>query len=108
MHLINCGEDINGKKSITAKAPIHSSIDYTVKAKDDSMLKTIIKCGADLNIVDANGWTALHHACEKGDIKVIEILISENVIVNAYSNKGYYPIHIAALNNHPSIIRYLY
>lgn len=98
-YLINCGENINGSKSISSVAPIHSSIEYTAKTQDDSILKTIIKCGANLNIVDANGWTPLHHACEKGDLKAIEILIKEDVNVNVFSNKGYYPVHIAAMNN---------
>jgi len=27
--------------------------------------------------------------------------------INTFSNTGYYPIHIAALNNHANVIEYL-
>jgi ankyrin repeat protein len=40
----------------------------TDKAKT---LETIFEQNADINIIDSNGWTALHHAAYLGDIKSV-------------------------------------
>ena len=37
----------------------------------------------------------------------MEILVEYDADINKFSNTGYYPIHIAALNNHEKIIEYL-
>lgn len=34
-----------------------------------------MKCDADINITDSNGWTSLHHACKNGDLAVVEYLL---------------------------------
>ncbi len=37
------------------------AISYTHNSGDEALLKEIIKCGADLDISDSNGWTPLHY-----------------------------------------------
>ena len=71
------------------------------------MLKHVLKCGADVNIMDSNGWTPLHSACQYGDLEIVKILVEDNANINKFSNTGYYPVHIAALNNHDKVIEYL-
>ncbi len=70
-------------------------------------MKTIIKCDADVNLYDSNGWTPLHHACETGDKTIVKILLDNQADLFKFSNKGYYPTHIAALNNHYELIQML-
>ena len=60
-----------------------------------------------MNLYDSNGWTALHHACETGDKTIVKILLENEADLFKFSNKGYFPIHIAALNNHYEIIQIL-
>ena len=60
-----------------------------------------------MNVHDSNGWTPLHHACETGDKNIVKILLDNNVDLFKFSNKGYFPIHIAALNNNYEIIQIL-
>ncbi len=60
------------------------------------MLKYVLKCGADVDIQDSNGWTPLHYACDHGDLEVVKILINDGANLSKFSNTGFYPIHIAA------------
>lgn len=66
--LVNCGHDLNEKKTIFGVAPVHTAVEYFSKEKKDEPLKYVIKCDADLDLCDSNGWTALHHACKNGDL----------------------------------------
>jgi len=49
-------------------------------------LKTIIESKANVDNMDSNGWTALHHAAYNGDLQSAEILLQSRANVNAYSN----------------------
>ncbi len=40
-------------------------------------LKAIIESNANIDNVDSNGWTALHHAAYNGDLRSAEILIQD-------------------------------
>ena len=69
VYLVNCGENIDYKASIQNQAPIHQAV-LSKKATDQKqqMLESIFESKADVNIVDSNGWTALHHAAYHGDL----------------------------------------
>lgn len=108
--LVNCGYDLNEKKTIFGVTPLHTSIENYHKTKDDKALNYVIKCNADIDISDSNGWTGLHHAAKNGDLEVCKELCENRynkANVNKFSNKGYYPIHIAAMFDNYEIIEYL-
>jgi len=42
----------------------------------------------DVNLKDANGYTALHHAAARGDTALIRYLVSKGADVKAVSNRG--------------------
>ncbi len=76
----------------------------------------MIKSGADLNEQDTNGWTILHHSCERGLKEIVEMLIKEkkyfeylnvNKRTNKRTNKSLHALHLAASNNYPDIIKIL-
>lgn len=46
------------------------------------------ECGADVNLRDANGYTALHHAASRGDNELILYLIERGADVTIVSRKG--------------------
>jgi ankyrin repeat protein len=105
-YLVNCGSKIDQKISIFGEAPIHQTIKSDKQEKAET-LTTILDCGADVNLIDSNGWTALHHAAEKGDTNTAQILLAHQANVNAYSNARKTPLHLAAFNNKPEMIQLL-
>jgi len=105
-YLVNCGCKINDKISIFGEAPIHQSIKSS-KQENVDMLNAILDCGANVNLIDSNGWTALHHAAEKGDLKAAEILLDNKANINAFSNARKTPLHLAAFNNKVEMVRLL-
>ena len=87
-YLVNCGEAIDDRQSITGEAPIHKVI-LSNQAQKKVALNTIITdCNANLDTLDSNGWTALHHASYNGDAESVETLLLKGAAVGAYSNLG--------------------
>jgi ankyrin repeat protein len=71
----------------------------------------LILSGADINEQDTNGWTVLHHACEKGMKEILVEIFkiwedgkTKRIAINKMTNKNYHILHLAAMNNHPEII----
>jgi len=86
-YLVNCGEDIDSRSSIVGQAPIHKAVLSTKEDIEKSKtLKSIVKCNADVNIIDSNGWTALHHAAFNGDLNSVNELKASKANINAFSN----------------------
>ena len=84
---MNCGNKIDNRKSIFNEAPIHKAVLSTIVQKKPETLLTIIEqCNGDVNTIDANGWSALHHCAYTGDYQSAETLIDKGANVNAYSN----------------------
>lgn len=73
-HLVNCGNKIDSKLSIFGEAPIHKAVITSTHEKEKA-LKAIIDSKANVDNMDSNGWTALHHAAYNGDFESAQILI---------------------------------
>ena len=65
-------------------------------------LTLLIKFGADVDLQDKNGKTALHHAVYGSDVscEILSCLIGSGADVNAGTNNGVTPLIIAAENGH--------
>ena len=80
-------------------------MEYFNKTKNDCLLKEIIKYQADIDILDVNGWTPLHKACEyENSGELVRFLLRNNANMFKFSNKKNFPIHIAALNDNVEAI----
>ena len=53
------------------------------------------ECGADVNLRDANGYTALHHAASRGDNALIRYLVANGADVKVVSRKGQTTVDMA-------------
>lgn len=85
--LVNCGNNIDKRLSIFGEAPIHKAVLSGEKHEKLKTLTSILEqCHANVNNMDANGWTPLHHASYIGDLEVASILIENSANVNAFSN----------------------
>lgn len=85
-YLVNCGSKIDKKLSIFGEAPIHKAVLSTEENKAEALDAIVSQCHANVNNIDSNGWTALHHAAYIGDAESAETLIQHNARVDAFSN----------------------
>lgn len=104
--LVDEGDNINERASILGEGPIHKAVLSRLKNKVDA-LRAILKHDPDVDLIDNNGWTALHHAAYNGDLESATELCNSGANVNAYSNSFKTPLHFAALNNHAEVINML-
>ncbi|CAI2359509.1 unnamed protein product [Moneuplotes crassus] len=100
------GDNINERNDILGEAPIHRAVLSKLKSKV-SALRTILDQDANVDLVDNNGWTALHHAAYNGEYESAVELISNGANVNCYSNSMKTPLHFAALNDHADVVNLL-
>lgn len=59
------------------------------------LVPMLIKAGAKLDAVDANGWTLLHHAAITGEPFGVAQLLKLGLSPNARSREGFTPLHVA-------------
>lgn len=60
---------------------------------NDEVLNLLLKAGAKIDDVDANGWTPLHAATSMGNLEMTKILVKKGANVNAKSKGGRTPLH---------------
>jgi len=53
-----------------------------------TMRYLVEECNADVNLRDANGYTALHHAASRGDNELVQYLVDKGADVMVVSRKG--------------------
>ena len=106
--MVNCGDLIDKCQSITGEAPIHKSVlSSSIVDKQAALNTIVVDCNAELDTLDSNGWTALHHASYNGDLESAKILISQGASVDAFSNLKRTALHFAATKNHVDVIKLL-
>ena len=54
-------------------------------------------------MVDSQGWTALHEACNYGNLSAAKILLDHGAPVNTPGFEGDTPLHDAVINNHVEV-----
>lgn len=106
-YLVNCGNKIDDRQSIFGEAPIHKVVLTDHFGKQGTLNAIIEDCAANVNNIDANGWSALHHAAYIGDLDSASILIENGAKVNSYSSQQRTPLHLAALQNNVELIQVL-
>ncbi|KUJ21297.1 ankyrin, partial [Mollisia scopiformis] len=63
--------------------------------------------GADIDVKDNKGYTALHYAVEKGSLEVVTLLLDRGADKDASNDDGWAVIHIAVERNQEEIVRLL-
>lgn len=62
------------------------------------MTKVILENGANINILNRSGKSALHVAAENGDVANLNLLISNGANLNIRDKFGLTAMHLAASN----------
>lgn len=83
--------------------PLH----YAVSDQNISLVKILIKYGADVDLKNYRGWTALHWAALRDNASLIKLLYEAKANVDVQDKNGYTPLHLAALHASKNAVRVL-
>ena len=82
-----------------------------MKAADEgnlSLLRLLLEAGADVNLKDQTGATALMWGSHRGYIDVVKVLLeTSNVNLSEKNQSGYTALSLAEYNNYPDVIQLL-
>ena len=79
-----------------AAPPADSPVADAAMRGDAAAVEVLIAQGADVNVPQGDGMTALHWASERGDAALVEILLNAGADVDVVTRIGdYTPLHLA-------------
>ncbi|WP_300370939.1 ankyrin repeat domain-containing protein [Brachyspira sp.] len=118
MELIEEGEDINqtyGENSLYSEfmddnysAGGATPLMFATFYRDLGIMKYLLDNGADLYILDHDGWNVFLWACGTGNVDVLRMLIQGDPdLVNSTNTTGANGLHMAALNDNVEVFEYL-
>ena len=80
---------------------------YSKKGDKEKLLELISNPKININYTNNQGWTALHFACDEGNLKIVEILINSNINLNYQNIEKKTPLHISSLHGYFDITKLL-
>ncbi|CAH0396015.1 unnamed protein product [Bemisia tabaci] len=81
---------------------------YAVQEGSSTISKLLIERDADINIIDNDGLTLLHHAICKGLLDVVDHLLNRGASVHSKTKRGNTPLHIASMYGELEIAKLLF
>jgi uncharacterized protein len=99
---------VAGLTGLAGSAASPSPVADAAMRGDVQAVRALLKQGADVNAAQGDGMTALHHAAERGDAEVAEMLVYAGANVAAMTRIGQYtPLHLASRGGHVEVARAL-
>ena len=98
------------KQNRLGETPLHVASKYNTTS---SIVKMLLENGAYVDTRDfGNGCngrtgTALHEACDNGNLEIVQTLFQHHADVNALNDYGEIPLHQACLKGHLKIVQML-
>ncbi|SVB86785.1 uncharacterized protein METZ01_LOCUS239639, partial [marine metagenome] len=91
-----------------AAPPKDSPLLNATKRGDAVAVRSLLEDGADPNVAQGDGLTALHLAAQQGSLEIARLLIGSGANVKAKTRIGdYTPLHLASGGAHTSVVRAL-
>ena len=78
-----------------------------IKAGDRESIRALLKTGADVNVPEADGTTALHWAVRADDGESVQALLRAGARANVANRNGITPLSLAALNGTRAVVEAL-
>jgi len=91
--LVRHGANVNTTASYLYGEP---TLSVAAKAARADLVELLVANGADVKAADTMGFTALHWAADRGDVKTAQILLAHGATVDARTGMWYTPLHRAA------------
>ena len=93
-----------GPQSLPSNA---KALHRAAAAGDIEAVKQHLAAGADVNVMDEDGWIPLHYATANDQKETVELLIAEGAEVNVKDKYDGTPLHSATANDHKEIAQLL-
>ena len=94
--------------ALVGAAPSSSPVADAAMRGDRDAVRALLKQGADVSAAQGDGMTALHHAADRGDVAMVEMLVYAGANVGATTRIGQYtPLHIASQSGSAAVVRAL-
>ena len=100
------------KVEVNYLCDFYRNLDQAVIKKNLEIVKMLLEAGADPNLTNPNGMTALHHFADgrpnKADKEILELLLKEIQDISSADNwKGYTPLMYATHHNNVTVVKML-
>ncbi|KAG5492684.1 hypothetical protein JKF63_01263 [Porcisia hertigi] len=90
------------KLTLLHHAAFSGNIDFVKVILDRSGTQQV-----DIDAAEAEGWTPLHYAADRGHTLIVEALLNEGSNVNARDTSKRTPMHLAALSGRAEVVALL-
>lgn len=101
--LLLSGADIHASHTITKR---NALVEATLRSHH-KVVDLLIEEGCSLECADIDGNTALHYACEKGQLAIAKSLITGAAPINASGSEGQSALHLAMWAPYQNIVMLL-
>lgn len=94
-------------ENIDLNSNVGTPLMAAVYKNNNDIAKMLLDLGADANIADTKGTTALHYAIMFKNIDLIKVLIDNGADIKLKDNKGLSPLDLAELDKNEHILEIL-
>ena len=102
--LLDCGADISKRDTETDL----SSLGFAVHRREEAMVECLLKSGADVNVLEADGSTALHRASKNGSAGIVKLLLDSGANTQMLERRdGRSPLYLACFHDRLEVVRLL-
>ena len=84
-----------------------SALADAAEQHDKASIRALLQTGADVNLAQVDGTTALHWAAYNDDAEAVALLVKAGANVNAVNNYGVPPLAEACINGDAAIVKLL-
>ncbi|RJE26736.1 NACHT domain protein [Aspergillus sclerotialis] len=104
--VLKYGADINHQGGFYGY-PVIGAAAFGSASKSEELVRLLLSSGADINVANEGGLTALHLAARRGHQFVVRVLIENGAKANVQSSTGVSPLHQAAYNGNIGVAQLL-